>query len=56
MQVFQILVAILILAALSALLVFCKRKVMPKCCPCFQKIVTMIKNKLMFNSFFRAVL
>ena len=56
MQIFQILVSVIVLGLLILLLVFCARKVLPKCCSCFQKIVMMIKAKLMFNSVLRALL
>ena len=37
-------------------MVFCSRKVLPKCCPSFQKLIIAIKAKLMFNSVLRALL
>lgn len=33
-----------------------RNKCMPKCCPCFQKLVNFIKAKLMFNSILRALM
>ena len=56
MQVFQIVVAVLILGLLSLLIVFCNRKILPRCCPCFNKVITLIKGKIMFNSLLRALL
>ena len=56
MQVFQIVVGVLILSLLIIILVFCDRKVLPRCCPCFKKIVDLIKSKIMFNSLLRAIL
>ena len=56
MQVFQIVAGVLILSLLIILLVFCDRKVLPRCCPCFKKLIDFIKSKIMFNSLLRAIL
>lgn len=56
MQVFQIILAILLLALLVLLVILCRKKLVHRCKPCFGELITMIKNKLMFNSFFRSIL
>ena len=56
MQVFQIIVGVLVIGLLIILLVFCDRKVLPKCCPCFRKLIDFVKSRIMFNSLLRALL
>ena len=56
MQVFQIVVAVIIIGLLATILVICSRKILPRCCPCFKKVIMLIKGKLMFNSLLRALL
>ena len=52
----QLILSVIIGMILIAILVQCKRKVLPRCCGCFQKIVNLILNKLMFNSVLRALM
>ena len=39
-----------------ALLVLCIKKVLPRCCSCFQSLVNKILSKLMFNSVLRSLM
>ena len=41
---------------LIGLILLCRKFVLPKCCPVVQKLVNLIKNKLMFNSILRAIM
>ena len=52
----QLILSVLIGLTLIAILVQCKRKVLPRCCGCFQKLVNLILAKLMFNSVLRALM
>ena len=39
-----------------ALLVLCIKKILPRCCSCFQSLVNKILSKLMFNSVLRSLM
>ena len=47
-------IVILVITSLIGLLYLCKIKVLPRCCPCFKKLVNIALAKLMFNSLLRA--
>ena len=56
LSMLMLLLGLAVLLLLIALLTFCKRKVLPRCCSCFQKLVNMVMAKLMFNSILRALM
>ena len=47
-------IVVLVITSLIGLLYLCKVKVLPRCCPCFKKLVNIVLGKLMFNSLLRA--
>ena len=55
-KIFLILAIVLLFLLLISLLVFCRKKVYPKCCSCFKKLVITVQAKLMFNSVLRALI
>ena len=53
-QVLLFSIIFIALVLLITVLYICKKKVLPRCCPCFQKLVTQVLSKLMFNSVIRS--
>ena len=47
-------IVVSVITSLIGLLYLCKVKVLPRCCPCFKKLVNIVLGKLMFNSLLRA--
>ena len=45
-----------ILSLIIGLLIFCKVKIVPRCCGCFQSTVKFVMAKLMFNSILRGAI
>ena len=56
LKVFQLFAALTLLAILIGLILVCRKYVLPKCCSIIQKLVSIISNKLMFNSILRAIM
>ena len=55
-KIFLILAILLLFLMLISILIFCRKKVYPKCCKCFKKLVIVVQAKLMFNSILRALI
>ena len=51
-----LIIILIVVALLIALIVFCKRKILPKCCPSGLKLLNFIQSKLMYNSILRALM
>ena len=56
MSILLYIMIFLVIGTLIAILYLCKVKVLPRCCPCFKKVVNIILAKLMFNSILRAMM
>ena len=54
-KTFQLVSLVIVLGIFIGLVVFCKKKIVPKC-PCCQKFIGFIKAKLMYNSVLRSMI
>ena len=55
-KVAQTILLALVIIFLILIFIFCKRKIYPKCCNCFKKLVNLVMNKMMFNSLLRSLI